>query len=72
MHTRRLDIDRARIGPLDKTRQGQTLGRVRTLDGIVLTQIVRTGAPVLYGGFTSNVDMRSGSPAFGTAHTMAR
>ncbi|MGZ9811385.1 trimethylamine methyltransferase family protein [Pseudoroseicyclus sp. H15] len=34
--------------------------------GIVLTQIVRPGTPVLYGGFTSNVDMRSGSPAFGT------
>ena len=24
------------------------------------------GAPVVYGGFTSNVDMRSGAPAFGT------
>ena len=24
------------------------------------------GAPVVYGGFTSNVDMKSGSPAFGT------
>lgn len=33
---------------------------------MTLTQIVRTGAPVLYGGFTSNVDMRTGSPAFGT------
>jgi trimethylamine--corrinoid protein Co-methyltransferase len=34
--------------------------------GIALTQIVRPGAPVLYGGFTSNVDMRTGAPAFGT------
>ncbi|MDY0882380.1 trimethylamine methyltransferase family protein [Dongia soli] len=33
---------------------------------MTLTQIVRAGAPVLYGGFTSNVDMRTGSPAFGT------
>ena len=33
---------------------------------IVLTQMVRPGAPVIYGGFTSNVDMRTGSPAFGT------
>ena len=33
---------------------------------IALTQIVRKGAPVMYGGFTSNVDMRSGAPAFGT------
>ncbi len=34
--------------------------------GIALTQIVRKGVPVMYGGFTSNVDMRSGAPAFGT------
>lgn len=34
--------------------------------GIALTQIVRPGVPVLYGGFTSNVDMKSGAPAFGT------
>ncbi|QRM54407.1 trimethylamine methyltransferase family protein [Sinorhizobium sp. BG8] len=33
---------------------------------IALAQIVSPGAPVLYGGFTSNVDMRTGSPAFGT------
>ncbi len=33
---------------------------------IALTQMVRPGAPVIYGGFTSNVDMRTGSPAFGT------
>lgn len=31
-----------------------------------LIQLVRSGAPVVYGSFTSNVDMRSGSPAFGT------
>ena len=36
------------------------------LFGIVLMQLTRSGAPVVYGGFTSNVDMRSGSPAFGT------
>lgn len=33
---------------------------------ITLSQIVSAGTPVLYGGFTSNVDMRSGAPAFGT------
>jgi trimethylamine--corrinoid protein Co-methyltransferase len=33
---------------------------------IAVTQMVRPGAPVMYGGFTSNVDMRTGSPAFGT------
>jgi len=36
------------------------------LAGIALTQIVRPGVPVMYGGFTSNVDMKSGAPAFGT------
>ena len=30
------------------------------------SQIVRAGAPVMYGSFASNVDMRSGSPALGT------
>jgi len=36
------------------------------LFGIALTQLVRKGAPVFYGSYTSNVDMRSGAPAFGT------
>jgi trimethylamine--corrinoid protein Co-methyltransferase len=36
------------------------------LAGIALIQLVRPGAPVVYGGFTSNVDMHSGAPAFGT------
>lgn len=36
------------------------------LAGMVLAQIVRAGTPVVYGGFTSNVDMKSGAPAFGT------
>ncbi len=33
---------------------------------IVLCQMIRPGAPCVFGGFTSNVDMRTGSPAFGT------
>jgi trimethylamine---corrinoid protein Co-methyltransferase len=33
---------------------------------VALAQIARPGAPMVYGGFTSNVDMRTGSPAFGT------
>ncbi len=40
------------------------------LAGIVMTQVVRPGAPVIYGGFTSNVDMKSGAPAFGTPEYM--
>jgi trimethylamine---corrinoid protein Co-methyltransferase len=37
---------------------------------VSLTQIVRPGAPVVYGAFTSNVDMRTGSPAFGTPESV--
>jgi trimethylamine---corrinoid protein Co-methyltransferase len=33
---------------------------------IAFSQMVRAGAPIMLGGFTSNVDMRSGAPAFGT------
>ncbi|MGI9505712.1 MAG: trimethylamine methyltransferase family protein, partial [Geminicoccaceae bacterium] len=33
---------------------------------LVVTQLAKPGAPVLYGAFTSNVDMKSGAPAFGT------
>jgi trimethylamine---corrinoid protein Co-methyltransferase len=33
---------------------------------IAFAQMVAPGTPVMYGGFTSNVDMRSGAPAFGT------
>ncbi len=36
------------------------------LAGVVLTQLVRPGAPVLYGSATSNVDLRSGAPAIGS------
>ncbi|MDG3576196.1 trimethylamine methyltransferase family protein [Rhizobium sp. YJ-22] len=40
------------------------------LCGIAFTQMVRKGAPVIYGGFTSNVDMKTGAPAFGTPEYM--
>ncbi|MFK7731980.1 MAG: trimethylamine methyltransferase family protein [Pseudomonadales bacterium] len=40
------------------------------LAGIAFAQIVRPGSPVVYGGFTSNVDMKSGAPAFGTPEYM--
>jgi len=43
-----------------------TLAHAEALFGIALTQVVRRGTPVMYGSFTSNVDMKSGSPAFGT------
>ncbi|WP_413990142.1 trimethylamine methyltransferase family protein [Labrys okinawensis] len=40
------------------------------LAGLVLSQSVRPGAPFAYGGFTSNVDMKTGAPAFGTPEQM--
>jgi len=43
-----------------------TLAHAEALAGITLAQCVRPGTPILYGSFTSNVDMKSGSPAFGT------
>jgi len=43
-----------------------TLSHAEALAGIVLAQIVRPGAPVVYGSFASNVDMKSGAPVFGT------
>ncbi|HVH93939.1 MAG TPA: trimethylamine methyltransferase family protein [Nocardioidaceae bacterium] len=36
------------------------------LSGIALTQLIRPGAPVIFGSFLSNIDMQSGSPTFGT------
>ena len=42
------------------------LQHAEALAAITLGQIVNPGAPMLYGSFSSNVDMKSGSPAFGT------
>ena len=43
-----------------------SLQNAEALALIAFIQMVRPGAPAVYGGFTSNVDMRSGAPAFGT------
>ncbi len=40
------------------------------LAAIALLQSVNPGTPVVYGSFTSNVDMKSGAPAFGTPEYM--
>jgi trimethylamine--corrinoid protein Co-methyltransferase len=37
---------------------------------LALSQLARPGAPFVYGSFTSNVDMKSGAPAFGTPEYM--
>ena len=43
-----------------------TLSHAEALAAIALGQLVNPGAPVCYGTFTSNVDMKSGAPVFGT------
>jgi trimethylamine--corrinoid protein Co-methyltransferase len=43
-----------------------SLQNAEALAGIAYIQVVMPGCPVMYGGFTSNVDMKSGAPAFGT------
>ena len=46
------------------------LQHIEALFAITLSQVANPGAPVVYGAFTSNVDMKSGSPAFGTPEAM--
>lgn len=40
------------------------------LSGVALAQLVRPGAPCLYGSFFTATDMRTGSPAFGTPESV--
>jgi trimethylamine--corrinoid protein Co-methyltransferase len=40
------------------------------LAAIALLQVVAPGCPVAFGSFTSNVDMKTGAPAFGTPEYM--
>ena len=40
------------------------------LSGVALAQIVRPGVPCLYGSFFTALDMRTGSPAFGTPESV--
>jgi len=43
------------------------LNCAEVLFGVVLSQLVRPGAPVLYGCAAMNVDMKTGAPAYGLA-----
>jgi len=49
---------------------GMVQQNAEALACLALSQLVRPGAPFVYGGFTSNVDMKSGAPAFGTPEYM--
>ena len=63
---RRAAVDRSRRSRSparwrrSRSRAPSTLQHAEALAGIALTQVVRPGAPVVYGAFTSNVDMKSG------------
>lgn len=39
------------------------------LAGIVLTQMISPGTPVVYGSFQTNIDLQSGAPVFGSAES---
>ena len=47
---------------------GGTLAQLNAeaLAGIVLTQMIEPGTPVVYGAFQTNVDLQSGAPVFGS------
>jgi trimethylamine--corrinoid protein Co-methyltransferase len=47
---------------------GGTLAQLNAeaLAGIALVQMIEPGAPVVYGAFQTNVDLRSGAPVFGS------
>lgn len=47
-----------------------TLSIAEALSAIALFQFVAPGSPCVFGTFTSNVDMKSGAPAFGTPEYM--
>jgi trimethylamine--corrinoid protein Co-methyltransferase len=40
------------------------------LSGVALAQLIRPGVPCLYGSFFTALDMRTGSPAFGTPESV--
>ncbi|MDP9329193.1 MAG: trimethylamine methyltransferase family protein [Actinomycetota bacterium] len=40
------------------------------LSGVALAQVIRPGVPCLYGSFFTALDMRTGSPAFGTPESV--
>ncbi len=47
-----------------------TLSLAEGLAAVALLQYINSGCPVAIGTFTSNVDMKSGAPAFGTPEYM--
>jgi len=49
---------------------GLALQVAEALTGVALVQLIRRGAPALFGSFFTAVDMRTGGPAFGTPESV--
>ena len=52
------------------TASAMALTCAEVLFGVTLAQLVRPGAPILFGCASKNTDMRSGAPAYGLADMM--
>ena len=64
-------MDMARHGPPTLiTASAMAVTSAEILFGLALAQLVRPGAPVVYGCASKNVDMRTGAPAYGLAEMM--
>ncbi|HEX2431491.1 MAG TPA: trimethylamine methyltransferase family protein [Aestuariivirgaceae bacterium] len=48
---------------------GMAMNNAEILFGVTLAQLVRPGAPVLYGNAAKNVDLKTGAPAYGLAES---
>ncbi|MGU9956765.1 MAG: trimethylamine methyltransferase family protein [Arenicellales bacterium WSBS_2016_MAG_OTU3] len=55
-------------GAMSPVTQGALIAQAHAeaMVGIALTQLVRPGAPVVYGSFLTTMDMKTGAPTFGT------
>ncbi|MGR3913755.1 MAG: trimethylamine methyltransferase family protein [Gammaproteobacteria bacterium] len=55
-------------GAMSPVTAAGTLAQIlaEALAGIAFTQLVRAGAPVIFGTFASSISMQSGAPTFGT------
>ncbi len=55
-------------GAMSPVTQGALIAQAHAeaMVGIALTQLVRSGAPVVYGTFLTTIDLKTGAPTFGT------
>jgi len=55
-------------GAMSPVTAAGTLSQIlaEAMAGIALTQLIRPGAPVVFGAFVSSISMQSGAPTFGT------